>query len=99
MTQPVPTQPVPPQPAEATRLTGRTRPGGRIVVGVDGSPGSEKALRRAITQARLADADVEAVASWQDPVASGYYSFGFQHAPCPVVVVPTDPEASATSRG
>ena len=54
----------------------------RIVVGVDGSPGSEQALRWAIEQANLADASVEAVASWQDPVASAYYSFGFS----PVVV-------------
>jgi nucleotide-binding universal stress UspA family protein len=51
--------------------------GRRIVVGVDGSPGSDRALRWAITQAQLTDASVEAVASWQDPVASGAYSFGF----------------------
>jgi nucleotide-binding universal stress UspA family protein len=49
----------------------------RIVVGVDGSAGSEKALRWAIAQAQLTSAGVEAVASWQDPVTSGYYSFGF----------------------
>jgi len=46
-------------------------------VGVDGSPCSVKALRWAIVQAQLTGAGVEAVASWQDPVASGYYSFGF----------------------
>jgi nucleotide-binding universal stress UspA family protein len=52
-------------------------PDRRVVVGVDGSPGSEKALRWAIGQAQLMRAAVVAVASWQDPVASGYYSFGF----------------------
>jgi nucleotide-binding universal stress UspA family protein len=46
-------------------------------VGVDGSPCSVKALRWAIVQAQLTGAGVEAVASWQDPVASGYYSYGF----------------------
>jgi len=46
-------------------------------VGVDGSPCSVKALRWAIIQAQLMGAKVEAVASWQDPVASGYYSYGY----------------------
>ena len=46
-------------------------------MGVDGSPCSVKALRWAIVQAQLMGAGVEAVASWQDPVASGYYSYGF----------------------
>lgn len=40
----------------------------RIVVGVDGSPGSKTALRWAMTQARLSGATVEAVATWQDGV-------------------------------
>jgi nucleotide-binding universal stress UspA family protein len=44
----------------------------RIVVGVDGSPGSTVALRWAMDQARLADATVEAVAAWQEPAPYGY---------------------------
>ncbi len=44
----------------------------RIVVGVDGSPGSRTALRWAMTQARLLGARVEAVAAWQDPAVAGY---------------------------
>lgn len=38
--------------------------GYRIVVGVDGSPGSKKALAWAIQEARLRDATVEAVRAW-----------------------------------
>jgi nucleotide-binding universal stress UspA family protein len=45
---------------------------GRIVVGVDGSGGSETALRWAIAQARQTGDGIEAVASWQDPAAYGY---------------------------
>lgn len=44
----------------------------RIVVGVDGSQQSRTALRWAITQARLADATVEAVSAWQEPAMIGY---------------------------
>jgi nucleotide-binding universal stress UspA family protein len=44
-----------------------------IVVGVDGSECSKKALRWAIAQAQLTGATVEAVAAWQDPVMSGYF--------------------------
>jgi nucleotide-binding universal stress UspA family protein len=47
----------------------------RIVVGVDGSPHSKAALRWAISQARLVDATVEALAVWQDPALIGY-SYG-----------------------
>jgi nucleotide-binding universal stress UspA family protein len=42
----------------------------RIVVGVDGSPGSLVALRWALRQARLTGAQVEAVTAWE--VQSGY---------------------------
>ncbi len=42
----------------------------RIVVGVDGSPSSMKALRWAIRQAKLTGAEVEAVTAWSYP--SGY---------------------------
>ena len=48
----------------------------RIVVGVDGSAGSKHALAWAMTQAHRTGATVEAVASWQDPVAYGY-TYGF----------------------
>ena len=65
------------QPTEPPHPAGPTQSGRRVVVGVDGSPCSEKALRWAIVQAQLTGARVEAVASWQDPVASGHYSFGF----------------------
>ena len=50
----------------------------RIVVGVDGSPGSKTALTWAMTQARLTGATVEAVTTWQDPVMYGY---GYGWAP------------------
>ena len=73
MTQP--TEPT--HPEELTRPAEPTRQDRKVVVGVDGSPCSTKALRWAIVQAHLTGATVEAVASWQDPVASGYYSYGF----------------------
>ncbi len=41
----------------------------RIVVGVDGSPISKKALRWAVGQARLTGATVDAVIAWQIPEA------------------------------
>ena len=44
---------------------------GRIVVGVDGSPHSEGALRWALGQARLSGQPVDAVTSWSIPVAFG----------------------------
>ena len=43
----------------------------RIVVGVDGSPGSKTALKWAMNQARLTGATVEAITSWQDPAQYG----------------------------
>jgi Universal stress protein UspA and related nucleotide-binding proteins len=54
--------------------------GRRIVVGVDGSPGSKTALRWAMTQARLIEATVEAVVAWQDPVMYGAASLGYAPA-------------------
>lgn len=43
----------------------------RIVVGVDGSPGSKTALRWAMDQAHLTGATVEAITTWQDPTQYG----------------------------
>jgi nucleotide-binding universal stress UspA family protein len=43
----------------------------RIVVGVDGSPGSRIALAWAMNQAKLTGATVEAVTAWQDPARYG----------------------------
>ena len=40
---------------------------GRIVVGVDGSPGSRAALEWAVDEARRRGDRVEAVMTWQDP--------------------------------
>ncbi|MCM2425164.1 universal stress protein [Streptomyces sp. RKAG337] len=39
----------------------------RVVVGVDGSECSKSALKWAMTYARLTDATVEAIATWQNP--------------------------------
>ncbi|TVS87014.1 universal stress protein [Mycobacterium helveticum] len=44
-----------------------------MVVGVDGSPGSEGALRWAAKQAQLTGAELHAITSWQTPSAYGYY--------------------------
>jgi nucleotide-binding universal stress UspA family protein len=48
-------------------------PGGRIVVGVDGSEPSARALRWALRQAELTGGVVEAVAAWEYPQ---YYTWG-----------------------
>jgi nucleotide-binding universal stress UspA family protein len=45
--------------------------GGRIVVGVDGSPASALALRWALNQGALTGAAVEAVNAWQVPQVPG----------------------------
>jgi len=42
-----------------------------IVVGVDGSPSSQVALRWAVTQARRTGARVQALAAWEVPVVFG----------------------------
>jgi nucleotide-binding universal stress UspA family protein len=44
----------------------------RIVVGIDGSEPSRRALRWAIEEARLRGADVEAVHAWTPPYVGGY---------------------------
>jgi nucleotide-binding universal stress UspA family protein len=43
----------------------------RIVVGVDGSPASIRALKWAVDQAALAGAAVEVINAWQDPGVPG----------------------------
>lgn len=62
--------------------------GRRVVVGVDGSPASARALRWATAQARL----IDAVSAWQDPMVR--WTSG-QHTPCPVVIVPGEPEPAS----
>jgi nucleotide-binding universal stress UspA family protein len=44
----------------------------RIVVGIDGSPESNQALRWALRQAELTGAVVEAINAWQVPVNAGW---------------------------
>ncbi|MFF1870508.1 universal stress protein [Streptomyces sp. CB03911] len=48
-----------------------TPAGPRIVVGVDGSPASEQALRWAVAQARLTGDPVDAVICWALPTVYG----------------------------
>ena len=65
---------------DARRQESPRPPGGRgqpIVVGVDGSPSSVRALRWALRQAGLVGAPVEAVIAWQDPAI---YGIGFEWA-------------------
>ncbi|MBQ1044156.1 universal stress protein [Micromonospora sp. C32] len=50
----------------------------RIVVGVDGSPGSRIALRWAVAQAELSDARVDVVGAWHDPAE---YAFAYGWSP------------------
>lgn len=50
-----------------------TSPGrGRIVVGVDGSPGSLAALRWALSEASLRGVDVHVVGAWEYPGGTNY---------------------------
>ena len=59
-------------------MTGNSgRQGGRIVVGVDGSPSSKAALAWAVRQAALTGAKVDAVHAWHNPVS---YSYGYGYA-------------------
>lgn len=52
-------------------MAGTGHAGGRIVVGVDGSPTSEPALRWALEQARLTGGTVAAVQAWDMPISYG----------------------------
>lgn len=53
----------------------------KIVVGVDGSPGSRAALRWAHDEARLRGATLEAVSVWQYPMSSSLTAFGTMPPP------------------
>lgn len=61
------------QPAASSSGPGDTA-SRRIVVGVDGSPGSLAALRFAVVEADLRHADVRAVCAWRYPEANGGWS-------------------------
>ncbi len=47
----------------------------RIVVGVDGSPASDAALRWALAEAELTGDNVEAIMAWQYPISVGSYGW------------------------
>lgn len=55
----------------STSGTAEQGPPGRLVVGVDGSPASEQALRWAVGQGRLTGQPVHAYISWEFPLAFG----------------------------
>jgi nucleotide-binding universal stress UspA family protein len=57
--------------------------GQRIVVGVDGSPSSQEALRWAVRQAKLTGASVEAITAWQSPTLVGLGSPFTEAEPSP----------------
>jgi nucleotide-binding universal stress UspA family protein len=52
-------------------MTEQQSSGGRILVGVDGSPSSVEALRWAVRQAGLTGGSVEAITAWQSPTLVG----------------------------
>ncbi|MCH7230698.1 universal stress protein [Glycomyces sp. L485] len=52
-------------------MTNEARRTGRIVVGIDGSPSSVRALRWAIGQAKATGATVEVVYAWEVPPTYG----------------------------
>lgn len=47
---------------------------GRIVVGIDGSPHSRRALRWAVEEAALRGARVEAIMTWHEPYLDGTWA-------------------------
>ncbi|WP_116248014.1 universal stress protein [Nocardiopsis sp. FIRDI 009] len=59
---------VPAHEDEPTPVTGPPAPKGRIVVGVDGSDSSRRALRFGLNEALLSGASVEVVNSWEVPL-------------------------------
>lgn len=54
---------------------------GKIVVGVDGSAGSRRALRWAYAEATLRSASLEVVTVWQYPVTTTLPAFGIMPTP------------------
>jgi nucleotide-binding universal stress UspA family protein len=52
-------------------MNGKNRQDRRIVVGVDGSPSSMRALRWAVRQAKLTGCEVDAVTAWRYPSSYG----------------------------
>ncbi len=60
---------------------GRPQIAGRIVVGVDGSPGSLAALRWALSEAALRGVDVHAVGTWKFAGGMGYVMPGDAASP------------------
>jgi nucleotide-binding universal stress UspA family protein len=58
--------------------------GGRVVVGVDGSPSSKAALKWAVRQAGLTGSAVEAVMAWHYPAMYGGYGWAPVSAVDPV---------------
>ncbi len=92
-----------------SRTTPTTKPKtGGIVVGVDGSPSSKKALAWAATQARLTGSRLYAIATWHTPLSYGWpppWPEGFnQEAESKAVleetvaeVLGTDPEIEITT--
>jgi nucleotide-binding universal stress UspA family protein len=57
-------------------MMSNTPQGGRIVVGVDGSPSSRAALRWAIHQAKLTGATIDAVTAWRMPASYAWTQDG-----------------------
>jgi nucleotide-binding universal stress UspA family protein len=57
-------------------MTERPATQSRIVVGVDGSPGSKEALRWAVRQAKLTGVALDAVIAWQYPAFFGWAPVG-----------------------
>lgn len=53
---------------------------GRIVVGIDGSAPSQRALHWALTEARLRACAVEVVHAWRLPVVGGFYAVAMEPA-------------------
>ena len=70
-------------------MTTRDDAHGKIVVGVDGSPSSSRALCWAARQAQLTGSPLHAVIAWHWPPTLGAVGQRVAaHARCPVVVVP-----------
>lgn len=55
----------------------------RIVVAIDGSDSSTRALRWAVSEARLRDAELEVVHAWHMPTSGGYPYATLAYDPAP----------------